>query len=62
MEVLSDSEEEYDNNCQLMNYSQFHHNNNGSFTDHKVLTMKEVYKLMLNEMRKVNEVSVEVSL
>ena len=39
----------------------FSHNNNGSFTEHKVLSTKQVYALMEDEIKKVQDVVTKVS-
>lgn len=60
---MSDFDETY-SDMSSNNYDDAHslifsvsHNNNGSFTEHKALSSEQVYSLMENEMKKVQEVT-----
>lgn len=62
--VDSDSDisiEESDDD-QSLNFNVSHNNNNGYLTDHKVLSTQQVYSLMEDEMKKVQDVVVAVSI
>jgi hypothetical protein len=59
IDVSSDSDED-ENNSQILNFS-ITDNNNGSFTDHKVLSTQQVYTLMEHEMKSVQDVVTDVS-
>jgi hypothetical protein len=58
---LSDSDNEECEEISRSFNSFCYHNNNGSFTEHKVLTTEQVHALMEDEMRKVQDVVTEVS-
>lgn len=60
VEVYSDSSCSDDDDSQSLNFT-IHHNNNGSFAEHTVLSSQQVYALMESEMKKVRDVVPDVN-